>query len=307
MITATDLVKRYGETTALNGLCMSASQGEILAVLGPNGAGKTTAVNVLSTLIQPDSGTAEIDGFDVVKQGAKVRERIALTGQFAAVDEQLSGYENLVLFGRLRGLSKKAAKTKAVELLNDFDLSNASARRVNEYSGGMRRRLDIAASLVTRPEVLFLDEPTTGLDPRSRSQLWEVVRELRSSGITILLTTQYLEEADLLADRILVIGNGKEVAEGTPDELKDMVGTKSCEVSLIDARQINKAAKLFEGVTGVSVNETLGALSVPAINGVETLAAVLKTLNDNEVEVGDAAIRKPTLDDVYMKLTEASQ
>ncbi|MEM8706735.1 MAG: ATP-binding cassette domain-containing protein [Actinomycetota bacterium] len=298
-----DLVKVFGEQRALDGLSLRAAPGEVLGVLGPNGAGKTTAINVLSTLLTPDGGTAKVCGHDVVADPDAVRRSISLTGQFAAVDELLTGHENLVLFGRLRSLPKKEAVARADELLERFSLTDAATKRVGEYSGGMRRRLDLAASMVVPAPVLFLDEPTTGLDPRSRNELWDVVRELRADGLTIVLTTQYLEEADRLADHIVVIDAGRVIASGTADELKASIGGGACVVTPLDARD-SDALRDALGVLGtVEVDdEATGAVAV-LDGGDLPLIEVVQAASEAGIGLADVARRRPTLDDVFLQLT----
>ncbi|MEL6981144.1 MAG: ATP-binding cassette domain-containing protein [Actinomycetota bacterium] len=304
-IQADGLVKRFGETTALDGVSFEAGRGEVLGLLGPNGAGKTTAVSVLATLLRPDAGTATVDGHDVVADPASVRRSIALTGQFAALDEALTGHENLTLFGRLRGLSRSAAQARAAELLERFDLVDAADGRVSSYSGGMRRRLDLAASLVDHVPILFLDEPTTGLDPRSRATLWEMVRELRSEGRTIILTTQYLEEADQLADRIVLIDNGRVVVNGTPDDLKRTAGGQSCVVAPVDPGRLDEVAKLLDERGAVAVDLDLGIVTIPDTEAAD-LSAILQRLAQAGIEVADVSLRRPTLDEVFLDLTGGS-
>ncbi|MGH1506375.1 MAG: ATP-binding cassette domain-containing protein [Acidimicrobiales bacterium] len=300
------LVKRFGDVEAIAGLSFEVRRGEILGLLGPNGAGKTTTVNVLSTLIEPDAGAVRVDGFDVVAESHRVRQAISLTGQFAAVDAQLSGHENLVLFARLRGLPKGEAAARSTELLADFGLTDAADRRVGEYSGGMRRRLDIACSLVVEPRVLFLDEPTTGLDPRSRSELWQVVRRLRAGGITIVLTTQYLEEADLLADRIVVIDEGRSVAAGTAAELKQATGGTTCVVSIVEAGRLDEAEQLAAPFGEVAVDPEQGELRVASESAIDTLPEVIGALRGAGITIAEAGIRQPTLDEVFLALTDRS-
>jgi ABC-2 type transport system ATP-binding protein len=305
MVEMDGVVKRFGEQRALDGLSLTVLRGEVLGLLGPNGAGKTTAINVLTTLLRPDEGTARVAGFDVVSDAAQVRKAIALTGQFAAVDEALTGAENLVLFGRLMGLPTGAAKAKAAELLTRFELSDAAGKMVKQYSGGMRRRLDLAASLVVEPKVLFLDEPTTGLDPRSRASLWAVVRALRTSGITVVLTTQYLEEADQLADRIVVIDDGHVVAEGTATELKSKVGASSCVVEPIDPADVPRVVEVLAPLGHPVVDDSGATVSLPADAGAATLAEAVRLLADAGIEVGDVGLRRPSLDEVFFALTGA--
>ncbi|WP_264762009.1 ATP-binding cassette domain-containing protein [Frankia tisae] len=300
------LRKTYGELIALDGLDLTVAPGEVLGLLGPNGAGKTTCVDILSTLVPPTSGRVVVAGHDLAADPAGVRRSIALTGQFAALDDQLTGRENLVLFARLLGLRRGRARERADELLAEFDLVEAARRRVSTYSGGMRRRLDIAASLVGEPRVLFLDEPTTGLDPRSRAALWASVRALRARDIAVLLTTQYLEEADVLADRVLVIDHGRAVAQGTADELKARVGQTVCEVVPADPAMLARAAAALAELSPAGVAapaDGADRLALPAPDGVGTLARALCLLGDAGVELADIALRRPSLDDVFLALT----
>ncbi|GAA2035274.1 ATP-binding cassette domain-containing protein [Pseudokineococcus marinus] len=304
-VVAEGLVKRYGGVTALDGLSLSVPRGSVLGVLGPNGAGKTTAVRVLTTLLRPDEGRASVAGVDVLADPAGVRRRIGVSGQYAAVDEQLTGTENLQMVGDLYHLGRGPSRARARELLERFDLTDAGSRPVKTYSGGMRRRLDLAGALVAEPEVLFLDEPTTGLDPRSRLGMWEVISELVSGGTTLLLTTQYLEEADRLADSIAVIDHGRVIAEGTADELKAQVGGERVEITLASADDVGAARAALEraGAAEVSVDEQTRSLSAPASGGTATLVAVLGDLRESGAEVLDAGVRRPTLDDVFLTLT----
>ena len=303
------VVKRFGSTTALAGVDLEVPEGMVFGLLGPNGAGKTTLVRILATLLEPDAGRAELLGRDVVAASATVRELLALTGQFAAVDELLTGRENLEMFGRLFRLSRVEARRRASDLLERFELADAADRTAKTYSGGMRRRLDLASSLVTRPRVLFLDEPTTGLDPRSRNEIWEIVRDLRRDGTTILLTTQYLEEADQLADAIAVIDHGRVIAEGTGNELKDRVGGQLLEVELTDVRQRDaaEAALLRVGCGPPEQDERPNRLTLPAPREslvlVEEAAAELRRAR---IDVSDMGLRRPTLDDVFLQLTGAA-
>jgi ABC transporter DrrB family efflux protein len=302
------VVKRFGSTVALDGAGLEVPAGMVFGLLGPNGAGKTTLVRILATLLAPDAGRAEVFGHDVAGEPAAVRELIGLTGQFAAVDELLTGRENLEMFGRLFKLSREEAGRRAGELLERFDLAQAADRPARTYSGGMRRRLDIASSLLTRPRVLFLDEPTTGLDPRSRNEIWAVVRELRRGGTTLLLTTQYLEEADQLADRIAVIDRGQVIAEGTGNELKDRVGGQILEVELASAGQRDRAQAVLAGVGcgDPQPDERPDRLTLPAPrNGLALVEEAAAGLRRAQIGVSDIGLRRPTLDDVFLQLTGA--
>ncbi|WP_406394151.1 ATP-binding cassette domain-containing protein [Streptomyces sp. NBC_00887] len=295
------LHKRYGAKQALDGLDLIVRRGAVHGVLGPNGAGKTTAVRILSTLLRPDEGRAEVAGFDVRDKAAEIRRRIGLLGQNAAVDEELGGRQNLEMFGRLYHLGARRAGVRADELLERFGLADTGRKAVKQFSGGMRRRLDLAASLITDPEVLFLDEPTTGLDPRGRTEVWSAVRSLAAGGTTVLLTTQYLEEADQLADRISVIDKGRAIAEGTADQLKAMVGGDRIDVVVHDAARLGAAARLLG--EGVSVDADRRLLSAPAPDRMATLARTVRALEGAGIEAEDIAVRRPTLDEVFLSLT----
>jgi ABC-2 type transport system ATP-binding protein len=297
------LCKRYGEIRALDGVDLFAEKGTVLGLLGPNGAGKTTVVRILTTLLKPDGGSAHVDGLDVVKDAGILRERIGLAGQYAAVDESLTGRENLELFGRLYGMTKGDARRRANELLERFDLEDAGGRLVNTYSGGMRRRLDLAGALVARPPVLFLDEPTTGLDPRSRLGLWQTIEERVAQGSTVLLTTQYLDEADRLADQIAVIDHGKVIAEGTATQLKDRVGGDRLEVRLEDQEQAEAASTALASVVDEAPELRDGVLLAAVSRRDGTVANALRRLDEAGIEVSDLTLRRPSLDDVFLGLT----
>jgi ABC-2 type transport system ATP-binding protein len=302
-ISVRGLVKSYGSVRALVGVDLDVATGTVLGLLGPNGAGKTTVVRVLTTLLRPDAGTASVAGLDVVRDAAALRERIGLAGQYAAVDENLTGLENLTMVGRLYGERRGRAKQRGAELLERFDLVEAANRPAKTYSGGMRRRLDLAAALVAKPPVLFLDEPTTGLDPRSRLQLWETIEGLVADGTTVLLTTQYLDEADRLAHSIAVIDHGRVIADGTPDELKDRVGGERLEVHLDDRAQAELAVRALAPMSDGPpvVEEDVVRLNVRRRNG--TLVESVRRLDEAGVGVADVALRRPTLDDVFLSLT----
>ncbi|MGW7446186.1 ATP-binding cassette domain-containing protein [Kitasatospora sp. NPDC054795] len=307
-IEAVGLRKLHRTTQALDGLDLTVRTGSVLGLLGPNGAGKTTTVRVLSTLLAPDSGTARVAGHDVVREAPQVRRRIALAGQYAAVDELLTARQNLVLIGTLLHLGRRQARHRAAELLAEYQLTEAADRPVGTYSGGMRRRLDLASCLVRRPEVLFLDEPTTGLDPVSRNLLWKVVRGLVAQGVTVLLTTQYLEEADQLADRIAVVADGKVVADGTPDQLKSKVGQVRLEIAVSDPADLPAALGALAPLsTGeLSLDRARGLVALPVDGGMAVVAAAAALLRDAGVAVGDFGLRQPTLDDVFLRLTGAT-
>ncbi len=304
-IRTSGLVKRYGRVLALDGLDLAVPKGTVLGLLGPNGAGKTTAVRILTTLLVADEGSAEVAGLDVRAQPDKVRERIGLSGQTAAVDEHLTGYENLDMVGRLYHLGRDRSRSRARELLDRFELSEAADRPAKTYSGGMRRRLDLAAALVAQPEVVFLDEPTTGLDPGSRIQMWETIYDLVRGGSTVLLTTQYMEEADRLADDIVVIDRGRKIAQGTADHLKAQIGGERVEVIVSDLGDIPAARSILGGLCmgEVQVDEQSRRLSAAITGGVDVLRDVLLRLKEREVAVVDVGLHRPTLDDVFLSLT----
>ena len=305
-VIAEHLVKTYrnGEVKALDDLSLDVEEGTVLGVLGPNGAGKTTTVRILATLLKPDSGIATVAGIDVAKHPDKVRELIGLSGQYAAVDETLTGWDNLVMFGRLYHLGKTASIKRADELLERFSLTDSARRPIKTYSGGMRRRLDLAASLIVQPKVLFLDEPTTGLDPRGRQEMWGVIQELVKGGVTLLLTTQYLEEADQLADDIAVIDTGKVIARGTSDALKKQVGGERLEV-VVEQAHVAKTMEIVAAVSGhkAALDEGLRLISAPVSTGSAALFEVLKALDSAGIHALDVGLKRPSLDDVFLSLT----
>ncbi|MFD8274351.1 ATP-binding cassette domain-containing protein [Streptomyces flaveolus] len=305
-ITVEGARKRYGGKNALDGLDLTVTRGTVHGVLGPNGAGKTTLVRILSTLLRPDAGRIEVAGHDVVTEAYAVRLRIGLLGQHAALDEELGGRQNLEMFGRLHHLGARRARARAGELLERFGLTATGRKPVSAYSGGMRRRLDLAASLITEPEVLFLDEPTTGLDPRGRAEVWDSVRSLVGGGTTVLLTTQYLEEADQLAHRISVVDAGRVVADGTADELKAATGGDRIDVVLRDAGRLDAAAGLLP-LTGVRVDPDRRLLSAPVTDRMAALSGVVRTLREAGIEAEDVALRRPTLDEVFLHLTDHAE
>jgi ABC-2 type transport system ATP-binding protein len=309
VITAEGLVKIYKtrkhEVRALDGVDLSVAEGTVLGLLGPNGAGKTTTVRILATLLKPDAGHATVAGYDVVSEAQQIRTLIGLSGQYAAVDENLTGRENLQMFGMLYQLPGEVARTRATELLAQFELTDAADRVVKTYSGGMRRRLDLGSALIGRPKLLFMDEPTTGLDPRSRLGMWDVIRSLVREGATLLLTTQYLEEADELADTIAVVDHGKIIARGTADELKAQVGGERIEVVIHDRTRIDDARRILGGI-GIgeaAVDEHTRRVTVPSDGGAKRLATVIREFDETGIAIDDIGLRRPTLDDVFLSLT----
>ena len=299
------LVKRYKEVTALDGVDLQVPRGTVLGLLGPNGAGKTTIVRILTTLLQPDEGSATIDGVDVLANPREVRRRLGLSGQYAAVDEYLTGFENLDMIGRLYHLGRKHSRERARELLAQFSLTEAGDRPTRTYSGGMRRRLDLAGALVAAPPILFLDEPTTGLDPRSRTEMWGVIQRLVADGTTLLLTTQYLEEADVLADDIVVIDHGRAIARGTADQLKSQVGGERLELTVSDPARLDDVVRVVSplGVAPPVTEAHRRSVTMPVTGGVKALRQALDQLEAEGLEVDDAGVRRPTLDDVFLTLT----
>jgi ABC-2 type transport system ATP-binding protein len=308
-IVAEGLVKvfrtRKTEVRALDGVDLEVREGTVLGLLGPNGAGKTTAVRILATLLKPDAGRATVAGYDIITQADELRAAIGLSGQYAAVDENLTARENLWMFGRLYQLSSAESTSRAASLLDQFDLTDAADRVVKTFSGGMRRRLDLASALIGRPQLLFLDEPTTGLDPRSRLGMWDVIRRLVSEGTTLLLTTQYLEEADELADQIAVVDHGRIIARGTADELKSQVGGERIEVVVCDRADIGRTTELLAGIGSgePSVDEHTRRITVAATGGADRLMAVLRALDERGIPINDIGLRRPTLDDVFLSIT----
>ena len=305
-VVAENLVKTYnnGKVRALDGLSLDVEQGTVLGILGPNGAGKTTTVRILATLLKPDSGKATVGGIDVLSKPDEVRKVIGLSGQYAAVDEILTGYDNLVMFGKLYHLGAKSSIKRAEELLERFNLTEAAKRPIKTYSGGMRRRLDLAASLIVKPKVLFLDEPTTGLDPRGRQDMWGVIKELVQDGTTLLLTTQYLEEADHLANEIAVIDTGKVIARGTADELKRRIGGEHLEI-VVEARDLVRSKSIIEQIVNVKaeVDDSLNSISAPVSTGTAALVEVINSLSAVGINPLDIALKRPSLDDVFLALT----
>jgi ABC-2 type transport system ATP-binding protein len=304
-VEASDIVKRYGDVTALDGLDLAVPAGTVLGLLGPNGAGKTTAVSVLTTLIKPEGGWARVAGVDVAKEPQRVRSLIGLSGQYAAVDEHLTAIENLEMIGCLYGMRRREARRRSDELIEQFRLTDSANRPLKTFSGGMRRRIDLAGALLANPPVLFLDEPTTGLDPRSRGELWDTIRDRVSGGTTVVLTTQYLEEADQLANEIVVIDHGRAIARGTSQELKRHVGGEHLDVHLARPEDISRVesivASVAVGAVRIVADEAL--VSVPVASGVDALATVLNAVQAKNIEVNDIGLRRPTLDDVFMELT----
>ncbi|MEU5883013.1 ATP-binding cassette domain-containing protein [Spirillospora sp. NPDC047279] len=307
-VLAEGLTKRYKRMTALDAVDLAVPEGTVCGLLGPNGAGKTTAVRILSTLLRADAGRAMVAGYDVVREPGEVRHRIGLTGQAPAVDEILTGRENLAMWGRLYHLSPGTARRRADELLARFGLEDAAGRRVKHYSGGMRRRLDLAASFILAPRVLFLDEPTTGLDPRNRNEVWNAVRSLVAGGTTVLLTTQYLDEADQLAGQIVVLDSGRVIADDSPDRLKSRIGGERLDVVVRDGADLSEAARLLAGLTGASPerDEDTRRVHVPVDDRIAALTAAVRAFQDAGVEIEDVALRRPTLDEVFLRLTGQS-
>ena len=303
-VIAQHLTKTYrnGEVRALDDLSLDVEEGTVLGVLGPNGAGKTTTVRILATLLKPDSGSATVAGIDVMKHPDKVRELIGLSGQYAAVDETLTGWDNLVMFGRLYHLGKAASIKRADELLERFSLTDSARRPIKTYSGGMRRRLDLAASLIVQPKVLFLDEPTTGLDPRGRQEMWQVIQELVKGGVTLLLTTQYLEEADQLADEIAVIDHGKVIARGTSDALKKQVGGERLEIT-VESADIAKTQEIVSRISTSAIHTDIRTISAPVTTGSIALMDALRSLDEAKIHPLDISLKRPSLDDVFLSLT----
>lgn len=303
-ITTTNLVKNFDGKNAVNGISLDVHQGEIFGILGPNGAGKTTFLRMLATLTKVTSGSASIFGNDLTKDGAKVRNFIGLTGQYASVDEELTGMENMIIFGQLNGLSKKEAKKRGLELLKQFSLTEAKDKSISAFSGGMRRRLDLAVSLITKPPLIFLDEPTTGLDPRTRGEMWKTIRELVKGGSTIVLTTQYLDEADQLADRIAIIDHGSVIAQGTPSELKNILGETTFELSLIESSQIKQAKEMIEQKFNIEVIvlPEFATLSIK-VTDTKIMTQILLLLETEHIAINEFETRKPTLDEVFLELT----
>jgi len=303
-VIAQHLTKTYrnGEVRALDDLSLDVEEGTVLGVLGPNGAGKTTTVRILATLLKPDSGSATVAGIDVMKHPDKVREIIGLSGQYAAVDETLTGWDNLVMFGRLYHLGKSASIKRADELLERFSLTDSARRPIKTYSGGMRRRLDLAASLIVQPKVLFLDEPTTGLDPRGRQEMWQVIQELVKGGVTLLLTTQYLEEADQLADEIAVIDHGKVIARGTSDALKKQVGGERLEIT-VESADIAETQEIVSRISTSAIHTDIRTISAPVTTGSIALMDALRSLDEAKIHPLDISLKRPSLDDVFLSLT----
>lgn len=303
-ISTTNLVKNFDGKNAVNGISLDVHQGEIFVILGPNGAGKTTFLRMLATLTKVTSGSASIFGNDLTKDVAKVRNFIGLTGQYASVDEELTGMENMIIFGQLNGLSKKEAKKRGLELLKQFSLTEAKDKSISAFSGGMRRRLDLAVSLITKPPLIFLDEPTTGLDPRTRGEMWKTIRELVKGGSTIVLTTQYLDEADQLADRIAIIDHGSVIAQGTPSELKNILGETTFELSLIKSSQIKQAKEMIEQKFNIEVIvlPEFATLSIK-VTDTKIMTQILLLLETEHIAINEFETRKPTLDEVFLELT----